>query len=533
MQHAPGIPRRLSSRTPGLAALPGVAAVKAAALCLVDDTDHSSSVVDHVDNDNRTTISTSPTSSPSHSEKRYAKLNISLFRSADGEERALPISRTVSSASTAPVEEDEQLPQEEEEEEEDHQQQDNRQDKHEDEHEHEHDEQPTALEFKPRISSVTDASTNSPDRTTPSNLDHLSFPEAPLPSATPEEEDDTRSTYSHASAINLDDLDDDDLAGLRASGLHNPFHGPTPATLNRQVIEYNRRSFANSFAKARQARISRQLVLAPKEIQPQNNADSLAERCVSAFSEVVDINREYARASTDRFYAFAPLFTKDERMVIGEFLKESATRLKPETDTPWRSPIPWQKRTMIRAAAPLHPPTKDLAAVISAPWKKRNTRALTNDTLVRSVVFGTHVIPGALSAESLLLRMAGEYHREEVNRKASRAERIDIPISFAMTLTALLATFTRLECNVSYKRYRSRSAANRRSSPQAYVMVKTKYDGVRLSFGVTLHGESPCTVLFKRPRIFSQRKIDEYATLVTEAKDILLEFGHEVAGPKD
>lgn len=397
------------------------------------------------------------------------------------------------------------------------------------------------LDYKARISSVTDSSA-SPHRTR-TNLDDLSLdrvsvsvPLRPPTEQQLDDDDDCGSTYSHASAINLDDLDDDDLADLRVAGLEDAVVETKPAALNRHVMEYNRQSFANSFAKARQAKISRQVVLAPQELQPHNKAASLVERCVRAFSEALDMNRSYARVATDRFNAFAPLFTKDERLVIGEFLKESANRLRNETPTPWRSPIQWQQKRSIVRAGQLHPPappTKELAAAISAPWKRRNAKALTNDTLVRSVVFGSHVIPGVQSAESLLLRMAGEYQREEVNRKANRAERIDIPLSFAMTLTALLSTFARLECSASYRRHRSRSAANRRSNPQALVMIKTKYDGLKLSFAVTLHGESPCTVLFRRPRIFSQRKIDDYATLVTEAKDILLELGREVAGPKD
>lgn len=437
--------------------------------------------------------------SPSASEKRYSRLNISLFRSASGAEQTLP--------STPPTDPDPDP---------DH-----------------------VLNYKPRISSVTDSS-GSPDRTR-QKLD-LSLDKVPLPTdhldVDHDHDDDCGSTYSHASAINLDDLDDDDVAGLRVAaiaGINNP-DVVKPPTLNRQMLEYNRQSFANSFAKARQAKISRQVVLAPKELQPHNRAASLVERCVRAFSEALDMNLSYARVAAEKFYSFAPLFTKDERLVIGDFLKESATRLRNETPTPWRSPIQWpHKRSIVRPGQlqPPTPPTKELAAAISAPWKRRNAKALTNDTLVRSVVFGSHVIPGVQSAESLLLRMAGEYQREEVNRKANRAERIDIPLSFAMTLTGALATFARLECSASYRRHRSRSAANRRSNPQALIMIKTKYDGVKLSFAVTLHGDSPCTVLFRRPRIFSQRKIDDYATLVTEAKDILSEFGREVAGPKD
>lgn len=143
------------------------------------------------------------------------------------------------------------------------------------------------------------------------------------------------------------------------------------------------------------------------------------------------------------------------------------------------------------------------------------------------------MIPGAQSAEAILLRMAGEYHREEMTRKANRAERIDVPLSFALTLTAALAVFARLDCTVTYRRYWSRNVTFRRTAPQAMLWLKTRYDGLRLSFGVTLHGDSPCTILFKRPRIFSLRKIDDYATLVTEAKDILSEFGRDVMGSKE
>lgn len=441
-----------------------------------------------------------PTSPISHSDKRHSRPNIFIFRSADGEEQQLPTTHRPTSPSfddAAPL-------------------------------------------GKPRISSVTDSAAGSPDRTR-QTLDikfdddttpHTSIPE--LEQAT--FEDDAGSTYSHASALNLDDLDDEDIAGLR-DGTYTDLPSdstPPPPVVNRQFL---RQSFANSFAKAKQAQVSRKaVVLVRSELQPHNRASSLVERCVRAFGETLDMNLVFARAASERFASFSALFTKDERLVVGEFLKEAAMLAKNETPTPWRAPMQqWSETRPLLFGPPLGQgkSTHRLASILRGPWSRRNAKALSNDTLVRSVVFGTHVIPGVQSAESLLMRMAGEYQREEMNRKANRAERIDIPLSFAMTLSGTLATFARLECSATYKRYRSRSAANRRSNPQALIILKTRYDGLRLSFAVTLHGESPCTVLFRRPRIFSQRKIDDYATLVTEAKDILAEFGREVVGPRE
>lgn len=440
--------------------------------------------------------------SPSGSEKRYSRANILLFRAATGEERALP-----------PTEPDLSL----------------------DDH--------PPLDYKPRISSVTDSTpTDSPDRTHVSlqlgqEAMHCAMREpvdtSAASSSPPQSpvDDDACSTYSHASAINLEDLDDDDLAGLRLHGLGD---ADAPPIINRQVLERRRQSFANSFAKARQAKADRKaVVLARPELQPQHKHISLIDRCIRAITEALDLNLNYSKAATDKFHAFSSLFTRDERQVIGELLREASARLRNETPTPWRSPIHWSnRRPLLKSSAQAHS-THQLSGVFRSQRNRRNPKVMTSDTLVRSVVFGSHIIPGVQSAESILMRMAGEYQREEVNRKASRAERIDIPLSFAMTLTAALAVFARLECNASYRRYRSRSASNRRSNPQALIMIKTKYDGLKLSFAVTLHGESPCTVLFRRPRIFSPRKIDDYATLVTEAKDIMTEFGREVIGPRD
>lgn len=442
-----------------------------------------------------------PTSPVSPSDKRHSRPNIFIFRSADGEEQQLPTVHRPASPSSddaAPL-------------------------------------------GKPRISSVTDSAAGSPDRTR-QTLD-LKFDHDPVPSTSIPEleqatfEDDTGSTYSHASALNLDDLDDEDIAGLRDATYTDIANDNAPPQINRQLLEKNRQSFANSFAKAKQAQLSRKaVVLARPELQPHNRASSLVERCVQAFAETLDMNLVFARAASERFAAFSSLFTKDERLVIGEFLKEAAMLAKNETPTPWRAPMQqWSETRPLLFGPHLRQgkSTHKLATILRGPWSRRNARALSNDTLVRSVVFGSHVIPGVQSAESLLMRMAGEYQREEMNRKANRAERIDIPLSFAMTLSGALATFARLECSATYKRYRSRSAANRRSNPQALIILKTKYDGLKLNFAVTLHGESPCTVLFRRPRIFSQRKIDDYATLVTEAKDILAEFGREVVGPRE
>lgn len=249
------------------------------------------------------------------------------------------------------------------------------------------------------------------------------------------------------------------------------------------------------------------------------------------------MNLTYAKLTLDKFQTFSSLYTKDERLVVSELLKEAAMRLRHEAPTPWRSPI-WEEPEQSR----VWPPTAhchhsqsnyQIANVFKGAFARRLDKSVVSDAMVRSVVYGSHIIPGAQTAESILLRMAGEYQREEVNRKASRAERIDVPLSFAMTLTAVLATFARLECSTSFKRYASRSASKRRSNPHASIMLKTKYDGVKLSFWITLHGEAPCTVLFRRPRIFSLRKIEDYATLATEAKDILAQFGRDVVGCKD
>lgn len=442
-----------------------------------------------------------PTTPTTHPEKPHSRPNLLVFRSAEGEQ--LPLSPLHRPASP-PFDE------------------------------------PPPL-GKPRISSVTDSAAGSPDRTrqdldlnfendTPS---HKSIPHLEQPVF----EDDSASTYSHASALNLDDLDDEDIAGLRATARPALVKNDIHPHLSRNILERNRQSFANSFARAEHAQMSRKaIVLAPPELQPHNCAASLIDRCVRAFSETLDMNLVVARVASERVAAFSALFTKDERLIISEFLKGAAMLLKNESPTPWRLPLKQWSETRPLLLAPATPQGKNthqLANILRGPWSRPNTKTLSNDALVRSVVFGSHVIPGVQSAESLLMRMAGEYQREEVNRKANRAERIDVPLSFAMTLSGTLATFARLECSATYKRYRSRSAANRRSNPHALIILKTKYDGLKLSFAVTLHGESPCTVLFRRPRIFSQRKIDDYATLVTEAKDILAEFGREIVGPRE
>lgn len=436
------------------------------------------------------------TNSPT-SEKRYSRANILLFRAATGEES--PLLRP--------------------------------------------DLDQPSLDRHPRISSVTDTNSTSspaashPVLTPPSTTRFSISPVRSDPPLSPLD-DDTASTYSHASAINLDDLDDDDLAGLRLHAVpdHNPTPDDNPApVISSQLLELRRQSFANSFAKARQAADRKAVVLVRPELQPENEHVTLIDRCIRAFVETLDMNLGYSKLATDKFHSFSALFTRDEKQVIGELLREASARLRNETPTPWRSPVQWAgKRQLVRAPLPARPAGGQLSSVFRSPWAGRRnvTKSVSNDTLVRSVVFGSHVIPGVQSAESLLMRMAGEYQREEVNRKANRAERLDIPLSFAMTLTGALAVFARLDCHASYRRYRSRSASNRRGNPQALIMIKTKYDGLKLSFAVTLHGESPCTVLFRRPRIFSPRKIDDYATLVTEAKDILQEFGREVIGPR-
>lgn len=412
--------------------------------------------------------STSPVVTP---EKRYSRQNILIFRSATGEERRLSSLAQQTHQSSSPLQ------------------------------------HPV---LKPRISSVTDSS--EPDHDQSPNV---SLPDFPSPPPAPlYRDDDADSIYSHASAINLEDLDDQHLSDFPPS----PYHPQTSAP------------FANSFAKARQAKHRNALVLARPEVQPHNRSICLIERCVHALSEALDMNLLFATIAVDKFHAFSSLYTNDERQVIAHLLKEASARLRNEAPTPWRSPIRSSKRIVINASSPQNRSANQVANLFRSRFTHDNPETMSADTLVRSVVFGSHVIPGVQSAESILLRMAGEYQRDVINRKASRAERIDVPLSFALTLTGALATFARLECHASYRRYRCRSASTRRSSPRALIMVKTRYDGHRLSFAVTLHGESPCTVLFRRPRIFSLRKIDDYATLVTEAKDILTQFGREITG---
>lgn len=448
-----------------------------------------------------TTTPPSP-GSPNSPDKRYFRHKIALFRAASGEECTLPPLLPAPSSDLDDLDVDSTA------------------------------DQPHC---KPRISSVTDVSHPSPDNShnqiEPLEL-RRSLPDVDVVpiACIPEDDDDGASTYSHASAINLDDLDDDEIAGLR---MHSSSDPHAKSVLNRQMLEIRRQSFVNSFAKARQAKTRREVVVARPELQPHNKSLTLMERCVRALTEVLDMNQLYAKSATERFVAFSVLYTSDERQVIAELLRQAGMRLRSEAPTPWRTPMSTHKRSMLRATNSSNSSANQLSTVFRSPWIRVAPKVVTSDTLVRSVVFGTHVIPGAQSAESILLRLAGEFQRDEVTRKATRSERVDIPLSFSMTLTAALATFARLECATSYRRYRCRSATNRRSNPHALIWLKTRYDGLRLSFAVTLHGESPCTVLFRRPRIFSLRKIEDYATLVTEAKDIMAEFGREVVGPKD
>lgn len=537
-----------------------------------------------------------------------------------------------------------------------------------------------------------------------------------------DDDDDRASTYSHASAVNLDDLDDDDLAGIHvhhasvsasasgsggssATNNRQPQRTLGKPRISRQVLDLRRQSFINSLTRAREAkdRKGNKRALVPMDdstmtpsigaVIPQQTPDeansnnkningqqpsslTLMERCVTALTEVLDVNLTHAKMATERFVSFQALYTPDERRVVAEILRETTARLRSEraggTSGKGGGGGGWRKGTFLgkylgganyngglynqyqpgamvdgggylygyaglneqllqqqleaRASNqyyhaarcpgaynvnPLHNNQQLLRAValrqqqftapqyvacdesgtltssrsshqlmvhplgnntaclhnavvavhphqltpgtttagtctsssntksscysrwISSPTGMYTFSSHDDDIVVRSVIFGMHVIPGIDSTEAMLLRMAGEFQRDEVTRRHLSwhrgAERVDVPLSFAMTLTAALATFSRLECVAGYKRYASRNAANRRTGlPQAVLWLRTKYDGMRLSFGVTLHGESPCTVLFKRPRVFSLRKIDEYAAVVTEAKDILAEFGRDV-----
>lgn len=594
-----------------------------------------------------------------------------------------------------------------------------------------------------RVSSATPSAGRTRTRTKRPDEEYNRDDDADVEDEDDEDEDEDRaSTYSHASAVNLDDIDDDDLANIHMHTSSNPPPSASAASndpnqqqqrtlnkplLSRQVLDLRRQSFVNSLARARQAKdlqstTSKQQGVTAVVPQQQENegGHTLMERCVTALTEVLDVNLTHAKMTTERFVSFQALYSPDERRVVAEILRETTARLRSERAGAgggggmggkgnsngggggWRrgtflgkyirgGPVGGEgkyysgglyhqlqqpvvgamvdggggggggyvygyaglnehllqqqlqarasnhhchgaaarrqgaynvnpvhnNQPLLRTVALRHGQqqhvqpqyaatvSRDESGALSSsqsshqlrlqqqqeeyalgyyyndnskalvprhayqlmtpmttrsggynghyynhetnnPWISSPTgmytshgggnNKMTDDMLIRSVVFGMHVSMRGMmsmdSTEAMLLRMAGEFQRDELTRRFlshNRAERVDVPLSFAMTLTAALATFARLECVAGYKRYGSRFATNRRLGlPQAVLWIRTKYDGLSLRFGVSLHGESPCTVVFKRPRVFSLRKIDEYAAVVTEAKDILAEFGRDV-----
>lgn len=352
----------------------------------------------------------------------------------------------------------------------------------------------------------------------------------PIPDIDEEDVESCGSCYSHAEVIKLDDLDPDDLADLQTLGLDA---NASRAVVSRKAKEIRRMSFANSFARAKKLHASQKaLVLARPEMQPINNSVPLVERCVMALTDMLDLSLKNAQLVSSKFKDFSALFTKDERSVIGELLREASLRLRSERGK--------QKHDLSHWFTPTQNPRRRLKALLDStnasapskptkgPWARACLANAGNENMLRAVVFGNHVIPGVQSGDSILMRMAGEYQRVEFKRKANRAELVDVPLSFSMTLLAVVATFLRLDCSVAYRRHSSRSASNRRGNAQAVLTVKTRVERVKLNFSMQLHGESPCTVIFRRPRTFSMKRIDHYADLVIEAKDILGDFASDI-----
>lgn len=361
---------------------------------------------------------------------------------------------------------------------------------------HSDDDQPPLPLGKPRISSVTDSSSTTssprvsirPDRrATPPLRRHLPdvpvLPPGPIHASDDDDDDDAASTYSHASVLNLDDLDDDHLLGIRL---------PRRPTLRLC------RSKGNNRNQPRRA-----VVLAQNEYQPHNRLEPLFERCVHALCDAVDADALAATAAVASFRAFSQLFTSIERNVIAHLFRSASALLRREAPTPWRSPLNVQQPARLTP-----PPGMD-------------------ESLVRAVVYGAHILPAA-GPETILIRLAGVYHREQLRKRAAKDQRVLVPLSFSMTLTALLAALSRLECSPAFRRFRSRAATTRTGEPHAVIVVRVNYDGARLSFDISLHGEAPCTVLFRKPKLLASRKTADFDAIVGEIRGVLTEFANSV-----
>ncbi|CAN8061323.1 unnamed protein product [Agarophyton chilense] len=375
---------------------------------------------------------------------------------------------------------------------------------------------------KARISSVTDSDSRaSSPRATPPHPDRLS--NAPLRRRLPDlraippgpshsgvgarhkdhkddvvvdddndDNEDAGSTYSHASVLNLDDLEDDE-------------HHVLATRLQRYTQRLSRsrqwREWRGVRGGARNTRGA--VVLARDEYQSHNCLEPLFERAVHALVDAVDADALSASAAVASYRAFSPLYTNTERTVVSSLFRNASAQLRREAPTPWRSPL---VRETVRVQLPDG----------------------VDEALVRGVMYGAHVLPGA-GAETILIRLAAAYHREQLRKRYAKARRVMVPLSFAMTLTALLAALSRLECSMAFRRLRSRAATRRVAEPHAVVAVRAKYDGARLAFDVSLHGDAPCTVLFRKPRLLPSSKLADFNAIVAEVATVITDFGHVVS----
>jgi hypothetical protein len=278
------------------------------------------------------------------------------------------------------------------------------------------------------------------------------------------------------------------------------------------------------------------------------------ERCAKALSELLDQNPVVSKRLTESTRAFACMFTSNEKQILGLVVRRALYLIRNDHQEQSRyfdgsrltSIV--QKLAAARPRASIEQPSFNLERdnfskgdlVCSPQSAQRAREVLLGDQRQKPAKRG-----GAITTRLITVGDSGA----AVGSAASRIpwplgfrgsvvatlnnESIDLRLPFASALIAVLGTMARLDCSVTFKRFKNRHSLETLNVVRSAVITAQAchdHTGRSFSFEIALVGGSPARIVFRRPRLISLRRVDDYVDIVVDSKELLVDYCAEIWG---
>jgi hypothetical protein len=278
----------------------------------------------------------------------------------------------------------------------------------------------------------------------------------------------------------------------------------------------------------------------------------LMERCAHALSELLDQNPKVSKRLTESTRTFASMFSSNEKQILGLVVRRALYIIRKDHQDQSRY---FDGRRVTSLG-------QRLAAVRSRDASEQSSSDIQQDgfnrgdlvcspqsaRLARDILLGEQLTKHPKSGFVRDLRLIGNGKPgaalDAGANRPSRAlgfkghlaasfsnETIDLYLPFGSALIAILGAMARLDCSVSFRRFKNRHSVDRRDVVRTTVInVQACQDhtGRSFSFEIIALGGSPTRIVFRRPRFISLRRIDDYVDIVVDSKELLLEYCADV-----